>query len=65
MTRPDEVAVDKVERLHQIVALQILPDIRNVRQVVQANLVLTWGLVLLVGILICLDSLIIWKLLHD
>ena len=60
MSRPDDI-----ERLHQVIGVQILPVLRDLRDGIRSQLVLLWTLMLLVGLSISVHGLILCVILDD
>jgi hypothetical protein len=58
VNRPDDI-----ERLHQVIAVQILPVLRDLRDGIRSQLVLLWVMLFLVGISISVHGLILWVIL--
>ena len=60
MNRPDDI-----ERLHQVIGVQVLPVLRDLRDCVRSQLALLWVLLFLVGLAISAHGLILWMILDD
>ena len=60
MNRPDDI-----ERLHQVIGVQILPVLRDLRDCIRSQLVLLWMVLFLVGLAISAHGLILWVILND
>ena len=60
MNRPDDI-----ERLHQVIGVQILPVLRDLRDGIRSQLVLLWTLMFLVGLSVSVHGLILWAILDD
>jgi hypothetical protein len=60
VNRPDDI-----ERLHQVIGVQILPVLRDIRDGLRSQLVLLWMVLFLVGISISVHGLILWVILDD
>ena len=60
VNRPDDI-----ERLHQVIGVQILPVLRDLRDGIRSQMVLLWTLMLLVGLSISVHGLILWVILDD